>query len=221
MNDPLQKEASLSLINVLKHEASDWRVYQEMGAGAYRLCPSFDWDDEAVANLYAYFLSSLCGTDYTVHVWLDTADDWGYQELAEALRALEPSVQTSFLGRREVRNFRPAGWRAKVFEIVLSTKDPAVFRLLFARGSPMMFTPAWILDRAGRPLPLMTLRRVNLAKFEYGFMDSVLREHAAVIPTKEAHGPYIFTLHLPEERIVAAAQKAAADLGVRLLLRLD
>ncbi len=96
-----------------------------------------------------------------------------------------------------------------------------MFRLLFSKESPMMFTLTWILDGVSSTLPLMTLRRLNLAKFEYGFLDSVLREHAAVIPTKEAHGPRIFTLHLPEERIVATARRTAADLGVPLILELD
>ncbi len=72
------REANLSLINVLKHEASDWtHVYQRMGARAYKFRPSPGWDDEAVANLYASFLSSLCGTDYTLHGWLDAAEERG------------------------------------------------------------------------------------------------------------------------------------------------
>ncbi len=200
------------------------RELLEIGARAYWLHLGGQKRRRSVGPLYVRFLHSLCGQDLTVHVHFSFHGSsartarW-HREVAQEISSLGVEVNASVLKATEMKAMGLAAWPAgDAYEITFSTASEEALVVIFGLGDVYMDIIYWLLGSRGDPTPVPILRRLNL-RGDDEELDAI-KHYPAMILLQAVDGPAVFTLQLPEDRIVAAARDAAAYIGRPFVLDL-
>jgi hypothetical protein len=194
----------------------------EVNARVYDLSPSEILPQESLNRLYATFLHSLCGQEFSIFVSYTIRDpgvralwDPGLARLSDfvaRIRQIEPSVEFTGPSSERIGLLRR---RRREPEMTMRTNRLEALQVLFEQWDVTTFWQGWILDRPTTPFPLDAFRRRNTPGGEdtARVWQSVVRDFVAFVQIREDHGPMIVTSKLDEERVVFAAQQAALALG--------
>jgi hypothetical protein len=201
-----------------------------VNARVYNLSPPEILPQESLNRLYATFLHTLCGQEFSIFVSHTISDpgvralwDPGLARLSDfvaRMRQVEPSVE--FTG--------PASGRIGLFrrqrrepEMTMRTNRLEALQLLLEQGDVWIAGEEWILDRPTIPFPLEAFRRRNTPGGEDAALvwQYMVRDFVAFVRIVPDDGPTIMTFRLDEARVVFAARQAADAIGRPLTLGWD
>jgi len=198
-----------------------------VNARVYDLSPPEILPQESRNRLYATFLHSLCGQEFSIFVSHTIWDpgvralwDPGLARLSDfvaRIRQVEPSVEFTGPSSERIGLLRR---QRREPEMTMRTNRLEALQLLLEQGDVWIAGEGWILDRPTTPFPLEAFRRVNTPGGEDAALvwQSVVRDFVAFVQIVPDDGPTIATSKLDEERVVFAAQQAALALGRPLRL---